>query len=254
MTTATLLSAPMLAACGQAPAPDPPARAQPTVAPFVNDTRTYGDERDRVQPLDRTLLQGLQSHREAQGFDASEDLIRSLYADKSRAVVRNVALYTPAEAARLDRLLDLQQDEAVMTEYAAAKGITSKALLVIDPKAADGNGALLVYSNDENFDEHVAALRSILPHPDRVIFIKSQWSQDQLQEMTARAAELANRLPHPTWQFSSAGFDRDARPEVVIVGNVDDAKAFFDRHGLTGMSYTVTDKVAAGGQRVGVEH
>jgi hypothetical protein len=198
-------------------------------------------------------LQGLQSSRETEGFDPSEALIRSLYADKSQAVVRHLALYTPAEAAKLDKRLDLQQDERVMTDYAVANGITSKAVLVLDPKAADGDGALLVYSNDENFDRHAAELRRILPHPDRVIFIRSQWNQDQLQEMTARAAELASRLPHPTWQLASAGFDRDARPEVVIVGNVKHAEAFFDQHGLTGMSYSVTDKVA-GGRRLGVEH
>ena len=86
--------------------------AQPTVAPFVNDTRTYGDERDRVQPLDQTQLQGIQSFREAQGFDPSEALIRSLYADKSQAVVRDLALYTSAEAAKLDKRLELEQDEA----------------------------------------------------------------------------------------------------------------------------------------------
>jgi len=256
MTTATILSLPLLSSCGRTPAPaarGPAARAEPALAPFVNDTRTYGDERDGVQPLDQMQLQGLQRFRETEGLDPSERLIRSLYADMSHAVVRHLALYTPAEAAKLDKRLDLQQDERVMTEYAAANGITSKALLVLDPKAADGNGALLVYSNDVDFDRHAAELRRILPHPDRVILIRSQWSQDQLQEMTARAAELAGKYPHPTWQLASAGFDRDARPEVVIVGNVKDAEAFFDQHRLRGMSYTVTDKVA-GGRRLGLEH
>jgi hypothetical protein len=241
--TVAILTLPL--ACGQAapaPTPAPAARVRPTVAPFVNDPVKYGDTRDYVAALDAESLAAHQQMRDFQGFSTSEEHIRALYADRSRAVERYAQLYTRAEATLIDVREQLQADGDVLMSYVSSKHLP-KPQLTVDPKGNEGRGEVIVHWSGDDLAHHEPAIRTLLPHSDRVTFVASAWSQQDLMDRTARASELAEKYPHPTWQLASSGFDMDTRPEVAIVGNVEDAKAFYAEHGLTDLTFEVTDRV-----------
>lgn len=241
--TVAILTLPL--ACGEAtpaPTPAPAARARPTVAPFVNDPMKYGDTRDTVAALDAGSLGERRQMRDFQGFITSEEHIRALYADRSRAVERYAQLYTAAEAALIDVREQLHADGDVLMSYVNSKQLP-KPQLTVDPKGNEGRGEVIVHWSDDDLAQHEPAIRTLLPHSDRVTFVVSAWSQQDLMDLTARTTELAQKYPHPTWQWASSGFDMDARPEVAIVGSLRDAKAFYAKHGLTDLTIEVTDRV-----------
>ena len=232
-------------ACGEAapaPASAPAARTRPTVAPFVNDPVKYGDTRDTVAALDAGSLAARQQMRDFQGFSTSEEHIRALYADRSRAVERYAQLYTRDEAALIDVREQLQADGDVLMGYVNAKRLP-KPQVTVDPKGNEGRGEVIVHWSGDDLAEHEPAIRTLLPHSDRVTFVVSPWSQQDLMDLTARTTELAKKYPHPTWQWASSGFDMDARPEVAIVGSLRDAKAFYAKHGLPDLTIEVTDRI-----------
>jgi hypothetical protein len=211
----------------------------------VNDPVKYGDTRDTVAALDATSLRDRQQMRDFQGFSTSEEHIRALYADRSRAVERYAQLYTAAEAALIDVREQLQADGEVLTGYVSSKRLPQP-VVTVDPKGNEGRGEVIVHWPGDDLAQHEPAIRTLLPHSDRVTFVASAWSWDDMIDKTLRADELAKKHFHPTWQFAGSGIDMDSRPEVTIVGSLRDAKAFYAKHGLTDLTIEVTDRVRSG--------
>jgi len=127
-------------------------------------------------------LPRIQASRRLQGFADSQELIRSLYADRRRAAARQGALYTVAEAVQIDKRSELRADEKLLMQYVESHHLSGRFVSVFRLTANDSDGELVVYL-DADLLQHEAALRELLPHGDRVRFELARWSREALPQL-----------------------------------------------------------------------